>query len=186
MMIGGLCESPLTFRAIVAWHDALKAAGCCCATSSTSKQPKAARAPRVPRPPRAHRRRRPKPSRRRPVTTTKRKARAAALPVRTGRKLKPEVLATFEEIEGLYRKLHKMQVKRLETMTSGEEVNVRSEKSYDKLREELVGNVERVRLHNNRIEELVTQLKLLNQRLTGSKANSCAWRRAARRRARIS
>ena len=25
MMIGGLCESPLTFRAIMAWHDALKA-----------------------------------------------------------------------------------------------------------------------------------------------------------------
>src|SRR5580658_7056848 len=25
MMIGGLCESPLTFRAIIAWHDALKA-----------------------------------------------------------------------------------------------------------------------------------------------------------------
>src|SRR5487761_2534493 len=24
MMIGGLCESPLTFRAIIAWHDALK------------------------------------------------------------------------------------------------------------------------------------------------------------------
>src|SRR3954451_23669441 len=25
MMIGGLCESPLTFRAIIQWHDALKA-----------------------------------------------------------------------------------------------------------------------------------------------------------------
>ena len=25
MMIGGLCESPLTFRAIINWHDALKA-----------------------------------------------------------------------------------------------------------------------------------------------------------------
>src|SRR6201996_9053180 len=25
MMIGGLCESPLTFRAIIAWHEALKA-----------------------------------------------------------------------------------------------------------------------------------------------------------------
>src|SRR5918998_3057324 len=24
MMIGGLCESPLTFRAVVAWHDAVK------------------------------------------------------------------------------------------------------------------------------------------------------------------
>ena len=32
-------------------------------------------------------------------------------------KLKPEVLATFEEIEGLYKKLHKMQYRRLETMT---------------------------------------------------------------------
>ena len=25
MMIGGLCESPLTFKAIIAWHDPLKA-----------------------------------------------------------------------------------------------------------------------------------------------------------------
>jgi len=77
------------------------------------------------------------------------------------------VLANFEEIEALYKKLHKMQSKRLETMTSGEEVNARSEKSYEKLREELVAKVEQVRLHNNRIEELVTQLKQLNQRLTG-------------------
>ena len=53
-------------------------------------------------------------------------------------------------------------------MTSGEEVNARSEKSYEKLREELVEKVGQVRLHNNRIEELVTQLKQLNQRLTAS------------------
>ncbi len=42
---------------------------------------------------------------------------------------------------------------------------LRSEKTYEKAREELVGKVEQVRLHNNRIEELVTQLKQLNQRL---------------------
>ena len=30
-------------------------------------------------------------------------------------KLKPEVLATFEEVENLYKKLHKMQQKRLES-----------------------------------------------------------------------
>ncbi len=59
-----------------------------------------------------------------------------------------------------------MQHKRLESLTSGEEVNARSEKGYEKLREELVGKVEQVRLHNNRIEELVQQLKELNQRLT--------------------
>ena len=69
-------------------------------------------------------------------------------------KLKPEVLATFEEIEGLYKKLHKMQHRRLETMTSGEEVTTRSEKTYERQREELVGKVEQVRLHNNRIEFL--------------------------------
>jgi RNA polymerase primary sigma factor len=80
-------------------------------------------------------------------------------------KLKPEVLATFEEVEALYKKLHKMQSRRLETMTSGEEVTTRSEKSYERAREELVSKVEQVRLHNNRIEELVTQLKQLNQRL---------------------
>jgi len=82
-------------------------------------------------------------------------------------KLKPEVLATFEDVEALYKKLHKMQVKRLEAITSGEEVNARSEKTYDKQRDELVAKVEQVQLHNNRIEELVTQLKELNQRLTG-------------------
>ncbi len=81
-------------------------------------------------------------------------------------KLKPEVLARFEEIEVLYKKLHKMQSRRLETMTSGEDVTSRSEKSYGKSREELVQKVGQVRLHNNRIEELVTQLKQLNQRLT--------------------
>ena len=81
-------------------------------------------------------------------------------------KLKPEVLATFEEIEALYKKLHKMSYRRLETMTSGEDVSSRSEKTYEKSREELVQKVGQVRLHNNRIEELVTQLKQLNQRLT--------------------
>ncbi len=82
-------------------------------------------------------------------------------------KLKPEVLLQFEEIEALYKKLHKMQTRRLDSITSGEEVNERSEKSYEKLREELVGKVEQVRLHNNRIEELVLQLKQISQRLNG-------------------
>jgi RNA polymerase primary sigma factor len=60
-----------------------------------------------------------------------------------------------------------MQSRRLETMTQGEEVSHRYERNYEKLREELVSKVEQVQLHNNRIEELVMQLKLLNQRLTG-------------------
>jgi RNA polymerase primary sigma factor len=172
MMIGGLCESPLTFRAIIAWHDALKAGRMLLRDivdleATQGGPPPAAVAE--------------------PVEPGAEPAAAGTEPFDAGaeeeegeegegaglslsaleEKLKPEVLATFEEIEALYKKLHKMQSRRLESITSGEEVNARSEKSYEKLREELVSRVEQVRLHNNRIEELVMQLKQLNQRLTG-------------------
>jgi RNA polymerase primary sigma factor len=176
MMIGGLCESPLTFRAIIAWHDALKAgrmllrdivdleatqgAG---APADADVQAVEAETPEgdgeaepPPPPP--------------PVEEMEEgeEGEGAGLSLSAlEEKLKPEVLATFEEIEGFYKKLSKMQTKRLETITSGEEMSSRTEKSYEKLREELVGKVQSVRLHNNRIEELVQQLKQLTQRLNG-------------------
>ena len=62
MMIGGLCESPLTFRAIIAWHDALKAGRMLLrdivdleATQGGPKDapPRTAPTPRPPPPPRA-------------------------------------------------------------------------------------------------------------------------------------
>jgi RNA polymerase primary sigma factor len=167
MMIGGLCESPLTFRAIIAWHDALKGgrmllrdiidldatqggpAPNAMAAADISSEPVAAfEAAEDP--------------------DDGEEGEGAGLSLSAlEEKLKPEVLETFEEIENLYKKLHKVQAKRLESIVSGEEINLRSEKTYEKQREELVSKVEQVRLHNNRIEELVTQLKQLNQRLTG-------------------
>jgi RNA polymerase primary sigma factor len=168
MMIGGLCESPLTFRAIIAWHEALKAGRMLLRDivdleATQGGPPPAAVAAEgevegeaeefAPPPP--------------PEDEDAEEGEGAGLSLSAlEEKLKPEVLATFEDIEQLYKKLHKMQSKRLEAITSGEEVNLRSEKSYEKLREELVAKVEKVQLHNNRIEELVTQLKQLNQRLT--------------------
>ena len=179
MMIGGLCESPLTFRAIIAWHDALKAGRMLLRDIVDLEATQGAGAP----PPEA-------------IGASSESGdgnEPAEIPAYTPpsgapmgddgdedgegegpgmslsaleEKLKPEVLANFEEIEALYKKLHKMQHKRLESLSAGEEVNVRSEKGYEKLREELVAKVEQVRLHNNRIEELVQQLKELNQRLT--------------------
>ena len=176
MMIGGLCESPLTFRAIIAWHDALKGGrmllrdiidleatqGAGAAVEAEAAEAAAAAAPseataegfEPPAPPEE------------PEDGEDGEGAGLSLSA-LEEKLKPEVLETFEEIEGFYKKLHKMQSKRLETLTSGEEMSQRSEKSYEKLREELVGKVQQVRLHNNRIEELVTQLKQLTQRLNG-------------------
>ena len=170
MMIGGLCESPLTFRAIIAWHDALKAGRMLLRDiidleATQGPPPEAAVeaetaaidangvAP-APEPPAEE--------------DDGEEGEGTGLSLSAlEEKLKPEVLANFEDIEGLTKKLSKMQSRRLETFTSGEQVTVRGEKSYEKLREELVGKVQQVRLHNNRIEELVTQLKQLSQRLNG-------------------
>ena len=173
MMIGGLCESPLTFRAIIAWHDALKAGRMLLrdiidleATQGGPNTPVPGAEADATRPAAAPAGEEPAfdPG---PDDDEVEDAEGAGLSLSAlEEKLKPEVLANFEEIEGLYKKLHKMQSRRLETMTSGEEMSARSEKSYEKLREELVSKVEQVRLHNNRIEELVMQLKQLNQRLT--------------------
>src|ERR1700678_4173859 len=165
MMIGGLCESPLTFKAIISWHDQLRAgrmllrdivdleatqgAGAPVADGTVAPAP-------APAPTEGFE----------PSDDDDDEGEGPGMSLSAlEEKLKPEVLATFEEIEALYKKLHKMQSRRLETMTSGEEVTNRSEKSYERAREELVGKVDQVRLHNNRIEELVTQLKQLNQRL---------------------
>jgi RNA polymerase primary sigma factor len=168
MMIGGLCESPLTFKAIISWHDQLKAGRMLLRDIVDLEATQGAGAPTVdgtaPPPP--------------PAETNGGGFDAGEdLDDEEGEgpgislsaleeKLKPEVLSTFEEIEGFYKKLHKMSHRRLETMTSGEDLSTRSEKTYERSREELVQKVGQVRLHNNRIEELVTQLKLLNQRLT--------------------
>jgi RNA polymerase primary sigma factor len=170
MMISGLCESPLTFRAIVAWHEALKNGKILLrdiidleATQGMGNppaegEPEEADGSAPPPPP---------PAFDAVEETDDEEGEGSSLSLSAlEEKLKPDTLATFEEIEALYKKLHKVQHKRLESMTSGEEMNVRSEKSYVKQREELVAKVRQVRLHNNRIEELVAQFKQLNQRLT--------------------
>ena len=175
MMIGGLCESPLTFRAIIAWHDALKAGRMLLrdiidleATQGGPARPAAAGRAPPPADRRAEAEPAPPSRRRRRDDEDGEEGEGAGLSLSAlEEKLKPEVLATFEEIEGLYKKLHKMQHEAPGELTSGEESTRAREKAYEKLREELVAKVEQVRLHNNRIEELVTQLKQLNQRLTG-------------------
>ena len=169
MMIGGLCESPLTFKAIISWHDQLKAGRMLLrdiidleatqggAAGEAAQRPAAPVAP--PSPAGDARARAPRGA----------AGNGAAVPGEADaedgeeddgprmslsaleEKLKPEVLANFEEIEALYKKLHKMQHRRLETMTRGEE--------EQRVREELREAARGARragapVHNNRIEEL--------------------------------
>jgi RNA polymerase primary sigma factor len=81
--------------------------------------------------------------------------------------LLPQLLETFDAIAVLYKKLDKVQVKRLETILAGEELNPRSEKAYEKMKLEMIDLMRSVRLNNNRIEALVDEMYGLNRKLMG-------------------
>jgi len=157
MMIRGLCESPLTFRAIIAWHEALNNGRVLLRdvidleAMQAGNEPGPAEGFTAPE----------------ELEDDEDGEGAGMSLAALEEKLKPEIFTYFEDIEKLYEKLAKIQQKRLDNLTAGGDINSRSEKVYEKLRDELVAKVEQVRLHNNRIEELVAQLKVLNQRLNG-------------------
>jgi RNA polymerase primary sigma factor len=80
--------------------------------------------------------------------------------------LKPIALERFASITSIYKKFSKMQVSRLDQMSAGGELTAADERKYQKLREELTAEVESVQFHNAKIEYLVDQLYAFNRRLT--------------------
>ncbi|MET4665172.1 RNA polymerase sigma factor RpoD [Sphingomonas sp. PvP056] len=80
--------------------------------------------------------------------------------------LKPIALERFANITALYKKFSKVQQARLDAMAGGGELSNADEKKYHKLREELTAEVESVQFHNAKIEYLVDQLYAFNRRLT--------------------
>jgi RNA polymerase primary sigma factor len=79
--------------------------------------------------------------------------------------LKPKVLETFDAIANNYKKLRKQQDKKLEQQVAGEQGSRQQLKAYEKLREEIVRDVKSLSLNNARIESLVEQLYSINKRL---------------------
>jgi RNA polymerase primary sigma factor len=80
--------------------------------------------------------------------------------------LKPQALEKFANITSIYKKFSKMQLQRLDAMAAGGELTAADEKKYQKLREELTAEVESVQFHQQKIEYLVDQLYSFNRRLT--------------------
>ncbi len=80
--------------------------------------------------------------------------------------LKPQALEKFANITAIYKKFSKIQQNRLDAMAAGGELSASDEKKYHKLREELTAEVESVQFHNAKIEYLVDQLYSYNRRLT--------------------
>jgi len=82
--------------------------------------------------------------------------------------LKPTILETFENIAATYKKLQRVQDKRLAALQRGEEVPKATLRTYERHRHDLVEMMENVRLNNLRIDQLVHQLYDLNRRLRGA------------------
>jgi RNA polymerase primary sigma factor len=80
--------------------------------------------------------------------------------------LKPAALEKFATITTLYRKFSKVQTARLDALGVGDDFAAAEEKKYQKLREELTAEVESVQFHQAKIEYLVDQLYSFNRRLT--------------------
>jgi RNA polymerase primary sigma factor len=80
--------------------------------------------------------------------------------------LKPQALEKFANITSAYKKFSRMQASRLDAMQGGVDLTLADERKYQKLREELTAEVESVQFHQAKIEFLVDQLYSFNRRLT--------------------
>lgn len=80
--------------------------------------------------------------------------------------LKPQALEKFANITAIFKKFSKMQSQRLDAMATGDGLSTAEERKYQKLREELTAEVESVQFHQAKIEYLVDQLYAYNRRLT--------------------
>ncbi|MBW8783874.1 MAG: RNA polymerase sigma factor RpoD [Novosphingobium sp.] len=80
--------------------------------------------------------------------------------------LKPEALEKFANITELFRKFEKLQADRLEAIGGGSDFAPAKERHYQQLREDLTAQVESVQFHATKIEYLVDNLYAFNRRLT--------------------
>ncbi|WP_445785288.1 RNA polymerase sigma factor RpoD [Sphingorhabdus sp.] len=80
--------------------------------------------------------------------------------------LKPAALERFAMITSLFKKFSNIQLERMRALNAGEDFSTASENKYHKLREQLTAEVESVQFHANKIEYLVDQLYSFNRRLT--------------------
>jgi RNA polymerase primary sigma factor len=173
-MIAGLCESPLTFQAIIIWRDELNDGKILLRDiidlEATYEGPEGKEvpnagpdgiaihetpgAPQISGAPEGD------------VEDDDEFENAMSLAAMEA-ELKPKVLETFDKIASTYKKLRKQQDKKLEQQVAGELGSRQQQKAYEKLHDEIVLDVKSLSLNNNRIESLVEQLYSINKRLIG-------------------
>ncbi len=81
--------------------------------------------------------------------------------------LKPQVLETFDNIADDYKKLRRLQDQLVENKLANKTLSPSQERRYKKLKEDIIVNVKSLSLNQNRIDALVAQLYDINKRLMG-------------------
>jgi RNA polymerase primary sigma factor len=81
--------------------------------------------------------------------------------------LKPQVLETFDRIADDYKKLRRLQDQLVENKLANKTLSPSQERRYKKLKEDIVVDVKSLSLNQNRIDALVAQLYDINKRLMG-------------------
>jgi RNA polymerase primary sigma factor len=193
-MIAGLCESPLTFQAIIIWRDELNEGKILLRDiidlEATYQGPDAKPAPSQPLPEgmnggEAH-----------PHGANGQHAQPAQVPARDEdddgervaqeefddeeddlenslslaameAELKPKVLETFDLVATNYKKLRKLQDQEVERALRNDTLSSGQEKRYKVLKDEIVAEIKSLSLNNNRIESLVETLYDINKKLLG-------------------
>ncbi len=183
-MISGLCESPLTFQAIIIWRDALNDSQILLREiidlETTYAGPEAKQAPVIERveeekPAAGNDRSR---SRRdddditnvggdTPVEDDDDEDDEANLSLAAMEaELRPQVMETLDVIADTYKKLRKLQDQQVENrLAASGSLSPSQERRYKELKDQLIKAVKSLSLNQNRIEALVAQLYDINKRL---------------------
>ena len=189
-MIAGLCESPLTFQAIIIWRDELNEGKILLRDiidlEATYQGPDAKPTPSQPLPGEA-------------VNGAETNGQTAPGAASTGvradgddeqpepeefdddeddlenalslaameAELKPKVLETFDLVATNYKKLRKLQDQVVERALKNDYLSSGQEKRYKLLKDEIVAEIKSLSLNANRIESLVETLYDINKKLLG-------------------
>ncbi|MEL7525084.1 MAG: RNA polymerase sigma factor RpoD [Pseudomonadota bacterium] len=183
-MIAGLCESPLTFQAIIIWRDELNEAQVLLRDiidlEATYAGPDAKAGPQVANDDVAPGESRDeKPSEGASEDTENENAEGegeeedddefesnVSLSAMEA-ELKPGVLETFDNIADNYKKLRRLQDQLVENKLANKTLSPSQERRYKKLKEDIIVDVKSLSLNQNRIDALVAQLYDINKRLMG-------------------
>ena len=171
-MIAGLCESPLTFQAIIIWRDELvdgkillrdiidleaTYAGPdgknpdAIAGEEGAEESEQAETPEGEAPPEMD------------DDDIENNVSLSAMEA----ELKPRVLETFNAIADDYKKLRRLQDQDIANRLENTKLSPSQDRKYKKLKDDIITAVKSLSLNNNRIEALVEQLYDINKRLIG-------------------